>query len=101
MSLAGHYVRTACTTLPSMPKSRVRKTAAYTPPPKRSAKKRRSASWVAPAMVTFLVLGVIWLTLYYVTGGSLWGLRSLPELANLGIGFGFVIIGFGLSTQWR
>ncbi|MBX5447905.1 MAG: cell division protein CrgA, partial [Acidothermus cellulolyticus] len=43
-----------------MPKSRVRKTVDYIPPPTRSPKKRVSPPWLAPTMVACLIVGVIW-----------------------------------------
>lgn len=82
-----------------MPKSRVRTKAAFTPPPTRSAKKRVSPPWVAPLMLGLFLLGIIWLVLFYVTGGSL-PIKSITNW-NLLIGFGFIIAGFVTSTQWR
>jgi hypothetical protein len=82
-----------------VPKSRVRPKAAYTPPPTRSAKKRVSPPWVAPLMLACFLIGIVWLVLFYVTGGSL-PVKSLTNW-NLLIGFGFIIAGFGISTQWR
>ena len=52
-----------------MPKSRVRSKAVYTPP-KRSAKAQVSPRWLVPTMVASLLLGLAWISLYYVTGGS-------------------------------
>ncbi len=83
-----------------MPRSRVRRQSAYTPPPTRSPNKRRSRPWVGPVMLVCFLLGVIWLALYYITNGDLVGMRALGPW-NLALGFGFIIGGFGLSTQWR
>lgn len=83
-----------------MPKSRVRRTTEYTPPPTRSRSKRRSAPWVGPAMLVCFLIGVIWLSVYYISNGDVWGLRTLGPW-NLAVGFGFIMAGFGLSTQWR
>ena len=83
-----------------MPKSRVRRRAAYTPPPTRSAKKLPSPPWVAPTMITLMLLGIGWLVAYYVTGGNAPLLRTIGSW-NLLVGFGLLIGGFGLSTQWR
>lgn len=81
-----------------MPRSRVRKKAAYVPPPKRSASKKVSPPWVGPAMVVLFLLGLAWLIVYYFSGG----VAPAPVGGwNLLIGFGFIIAGFGLSTQWR
>jgi hypothetical protein len=82
-----------------VPKSRVRAKAAYTPPPSRSAKKRVSPPWVGASMLGCFLIGIVWLVLFYVTGGSL-PVKSLSNW-NLLIGFGFIIGGFGISTQWR
>ena len=83
-----------------MPKSRVRKKKAYTPPPTRSAKKLPSPPWVAPLMIGFFLLGVGWLVAYYVTGGDVAVLRPIGNW-NLLVGFGLIIVGFGFATQWR
>jgi len=82
-----------------VPKSRVRAKASYTPPPTRSSKKRVSPPWVAPLMLGLFAIGIVWLVLFYVTGGSL-PVKSLDSW-NLLIGFGFIVAGFGVSTQWR
>ncbi len=82
-----------------MPKSRVRKKAVYTPPP-RSARRKVSPPWVAPAMVACLVLGLVWIALYYITNGDLAGM-SVLGFWNLVIGFVLIIAGVVLSTQWR
>ena len=82
-----------------MPKSKVRQKAAYTPPPTRSAKKRVSPPWVAGLMVGLFLVGIIWLILFYVSN------NSVPVSAlgnwNLLVGFGFIVAGFAVSTQWR
>ncbi len=83
-----------------MPKSRVRKKIAYTPPPTRSPKKKVSPAWVAPTMLACFLIGIVWLTVFYVTGGDVPVLGALKNW-NLLVGFAFIIAGFGLSTQWR
>jgi hypothetical protein len=50
-------------------------------------------------MVGCFLVGLVWLVLFYVTGGSL-PVKALSNW-NLLIGFGFIIAGFGVSTQWR
>ena len=82
-----------------MPKSKVRAKPAYTPPPTRSAKKKVSPPWVGWSMLGCFMVGLVWLVLFYVTGGSL-PVKALSNW-NLLIGFGFIIGGFGISTQWR
>jgi Cell division protein CrgA len=82
-----------------VPKSRVRAKASYTAPPARSAKKRVSPPWVAPLMLGCFLVGIVWLVLFYVTGGNL-PIKSISNW-NLLVGFGFIISGFVVSTQWR
>jgi hypothetical protein len=85
-----------------VPKSRVRKTEVFTPPPKRSANKRVSAPWVAPTMVSFMLVGVLWLVLGYVSNYGFPGMTSLGgQGGNLTEGFALLVIGLGLATQWR
>lgn len=57
--------------------------------------------WIAPAMVTFFIIGLIYIVTFYIAGSSVPGMNSLNALWNIAIGFGFLIIGFILSTKWR
>ena len=81
-----------------MPKSRVRSKAVYTPPD-RKTKSKVSPRWLVPAMLACLLVGLAWIALYYITGGSL----PIQALAawNLAIGFVLIIAGVVLSTKWR
>lgn len=81
-----------------MPKSRVRSKAVYTPPPSR-AKAKVSPRWLVPTMLGCLLLGLAWIALYYITGGSL--PVSALNAWNLLIGFAMIIAGVALSTKWR
>ncbi len=83
-----------------MPKSRVRKRTVYTPPPRKSARRKASPPWMGPAIVICLVLGLAWIALYYITQGSFPGMSALGAW-NLVLGFAFIIVGVGLATQWR
>jgi hypothetical protein len=54
-------------------------------------------------MLGCFVLGIAWLVVFYFTSSSTENglpIRSIGEW-NLAIGFGFIIAGFGVSTQWR
>ena len=82
-----------------MPKSRVRSKAVYTPP-KRSAKAQVSPRWLVPTMLASLLLGLAWISLYYVTGGSN-PLQSWAGAWNLVIVFAFIIVCVALATRWR
>jgi hypothetical protein len=82
-----------------VPKSRVRSKAVYTPP-KRTAKAQVSPRWLVPTMLASLLLGLVWISLYYVTGGSN-PLQTWAGAWNLVIGFVFIIVGVALATKWR
>ncbi len=85
-----------------MPISRKRKKTVYTPPPTATGPKKRKPSpvWLAPLMLALFGIGVLWLVVFYLTEGNM-PLVSDLENWNLLVGFGFIIAGFGLSTQWR
>lgn len=65
------------------------------------AKKRGpSPVWLAPLMLAMFGLGLLWIVVYYLTQGD------MPLIGDIGgvgllVGFGFIIVGFGLATQWR
>jgi formate/nitrite transporter FocA (FNT family) len=82
-----------------VPKSRTRRKAVYTPPPK-SSKAKVSPRWLVPAMVACLLIGLAWIAVFYVTGGAIPGMIEIGNW-NLLIGFGFIIGGVALSTRWR
>lgn len=85
-----------------MPVSRKRKKVAYTPPVSATGSKKRKPSprWLAPLMLALFGIGVLWLVVFYITQGDM-PLVSGLENWNLLVGFGFIIAGFGVSTQWR
>ena len=82
-----------------MPKSRVRSKAVYTPPPKDQPRKV-SPRWLVPTMLACLLLGLAWIALFYVTGGSTAVCSPGPGW-NLVVGFAFIIVGVVLATKWR
>lgn len=84
-----------------MPKSRIRRRADFTPPPERQARGAGiSGRWIAPIMVTLLVLGLAWIVVYYVTEASL-PLMSQLGGWNLVIGMGLITAGFVAATKWK
>lgn len=90
-----------------MPESRRRKKAAYTPPPEKAGASSPSrvpvkldgARWIAPAMVTMFIIGLLWIVIWYIAPEN----PIMGPLAgwNVAIGFVFIAIGFVLSTKWR
>jgi len=86
-----------------VPESKKRKKAVYTPPPAPghlNKKKKPSPVWLAPLMLALFAIGILWLVVFYITAGDMPLVGGLNNW-NLVVGFGFIIAGFGLSTQWR
>jgi hypothetical protein len=55
--------------------------------------------WFKPLMFGFMLLGLLWIIVYYVSGNS----SPIPVLAawNIVIGFGIMAVGFLMTTRWR
>jgi cell division protein CrgA len=81
-----------------VPKSRTRSKAVYIPPT-RTARSKVSPRWLVPTMLACLLIGLAWIALYYITGGTL-PIEAL-QAWNLLIGFALIIAGVALSTRWR
>lgn len=86
-----------------MPKSRVRKkkTDTYVRSDVVAAprKKQPSPAWYGALVLGTMLIGVVWLVTYYVSGGTL----PVDDLRawNVVVGFAWIALGFALSTQWR
>jgi len=81
-----------------VPKSRVRRKAPFTPPPKgQSAASKMSGRWVAPLMVGFFVVGLAWIVVYYIASSVM----PIQGNINLIIGFGLLGAGFITATRWK
>jgi thiol:disulfide interchange protein len=54
--------------------------------------------WFKPVMFGFMLLGLAWIIVYYVSGGY-----PVPALGtgNILVGFGIAFIGFLMTTRWR
>lgn len=88
-----------------MPKSKVRKKSVYTPPegvvPPRAARAAApSPRWYAPVMVTLMLIGLLWIVVYYVAGDRIGVLVSLGAW-NFAVGFGAMVAGLVMSMRWR
>jgi len=81
-----------------VPKSRVRSKAVYTPPP-RSSKAKVSPPWLVPVMLGSLIVGLVWIVVFYVTQEK-WPIGALGPW-NLVVGFVFLINGVVLATRWH
>ena len=85
-----------------MPESKKRRKPVYAPAPASTTPKRKGPSpvWLAPLMLALFLIGVVWLVVFYITQADMPLTGGLGN-ANLAIGFGFIVLGFVLSTQWR
>lgn len=86
-----------------MPKSRVRKKKPdlyVRPTATGSAKKKQpSPAWFGALVIGCMLVGVIWLVVYYISGAE-YPVRTL-EAWNVVVGFLWIAAGFALATQWR
>jgi hypothetical protein len=55
--------------------------------------------WFKPVMFGFMLLGLVWIIVFYVSGSTL-PVRELGSW-NILIGFGIMFIGFLMTTRWR
>jgi len=78
--------------------SKKRKVEAYKVPRSISKPKSDNPKWLVPTMSTFLVLGPLWIVVYYVS-------RSQYPLDighwNIGVGFTMLLVAMGLATRWK
>jgi cytoskeletal protein RodZ len=79
-------------------RSRKKKKRVYVAPPVSKAP-RPSPSWWAPVMVSVMLLGLVWVVVFYLSRAA-W---PIPQLGNwnLAIGFGLILGGFGMTSAWR
>lgn len=82
-----------------MPEPSSRKQFTYTPPPTKAPGPPRLQTWVAPTMVVLLVLGLVWVVVYYVTQAA-YPVAALDDW-NLVVGLGLIAAGCLTATKWR
>ncbi|MGB7980817.1 MAG: cell division protein CrgA [Candidatus Nanopelagicales bacterium] len=58
-----------------------------------------SPRWLVPAMLTSFVLGLLWIVVYYIVPDN--PVMEPLDNWNVLVGFGLIMVGFGLSTKWR
>ena len=82
-----------------MPESRRRGKSTYTPPPRASRDLEPNPAWWAPTFSTLLVLGLLWIVVYYVSQTA----YPIPSVGswNLVIGFAIMLSGFIMAMRWR
>lgn len=57
--------------------------------------------WFKPVMFGFMLLGLIWIVVYYITSSNLQ--LPVPQFgqANIFVGFGLVLVGFLMTPWWK
>jgi hypothetical protein len=65
----------------------------------RSGSEEPNPVWFKPVMFGFMLLGLIWIIVFYVSQGQ----YPVPTLGswNILVGFGIAFIGFLMTTRWR
>ncbi len=55
--------------------------------------------WFKPVMFGFMLLGLVWIIVYYLSSSTL----PVPSLGawNILVGFGIMFVGFLMTTRWR
>ena len=65
----------------------------------RSGEQAPNAVWFKPVMFSFMLIGLVWIIVFYVSGSN-------APIASLGpwnilVGFGIMFVGFLMTTRWR
>ena len=87
-----------------MPKSKVRKKAAYTQPPSAQRTPAKVAGPTHPVyvavMLGLMLLGLAWLVVNYLAGDKIGFMIALGAW-NFVIGFTLIVIGLLMTMRWR
>jgi hypothetical protein len=69
------------------------------PAPQRTGEQAPNPVWFRPVMFGFMLLGLVWIIVFYVSGSN----YPIPSLGagNILIGFGIMFVGFLMTTRWR
>jgi uncharacterized membrane protein len=88
-----------------MPKSKVRRKTAYTPPP--TATSRNPVKVAGPThpvyvavMLGLMLLGLAWLVVNYLAGDKIPFMVALNAW-NFVIGFALIVVGLLMTMRWR
>lgn len=60
-------------------------------------------SWWAPVMCTLMVVGLLWIVVFYLLSDGTKDTWPIPGIGygNLAIGFGLIMAGFLMTTRWK
>jgi hypothetical protein len=64
-----------------------------------SGEQAPNAVWFKPIMFGFMLIGLIWIIVFYVSDQTL----PVPQWSswNILVGFGIMFVGFLMTTRWR
>jgi len=65
----------------------------------RDQEESRNPSWYVPVMLGFIVVGLLWVVVFYISGSML-PIESIGPW-NIAIGFGIMFICFIMTTKWK
>ncbi|MDV8000134.1 cell division protein CrgA [Rhodococcus sp. IEGM 1408] len=88
-----------------MPKSKVRSKTEYTDaavsrtPVK--VKGTPTGRWYLITMFALMLLGLLWLVVYYLAGEKIPFMMDLETWQNFAIGFGLAVVGLLMTMNWR
>ncbi|HRW18649.1 MAG TPA: cell division protein CrgA [Dermatophilaceae bacterium] len=86
--------------LPPAAKAAARKAAVEEEQRRRAAKADApNPTWWVPVFVTLLLVGLLWIVVFYVSAGG-WPVAAFGYW-NLVIGFGLLIAGFLMTMKWK
>lgn len=60
----------------------------------------KNPSWWVPTMLGLMVIGLIWLVVYYLSFEKQLPVPALGQW-NMGVGFAFIMTGFIMTTRWK
>ena len=55
--------------------------------------------WFKPVMFGLMLVGLIWILIYYIAGTG-WPIPAIGPW-NIAVGFGVMFAGFLMTTRWR
>ena len=58
-----------------------------------------SPAWWAPTFMALMILGLLWVVVYYISQG----IYPIPKLGawNIAVGLGTMMVGFLMTLRWR
>lgn len=83
-----------------MPESKSRKKPSFTPPPGTPSAPKPLPRWYLPLALGLMILGLVWLVVTYLSPGAAYPIPGIGQW-NLAVGFGIIVVGFGMLTRWR